>query len=224
MVNLLTSVTYVVELYLSKVCGLSPHTVEIEPGTVIRFWSPSRDSIETTKSSSDKPVLLLLHGFGASAELMWIFQIAAFSRHFSVIVPDLLFFGGSFSRDPDRSVARQARCLARALGAVGVGRVAALVGCSYGGIVGAHMARDGGGAGLVVERLVLSNSNVAVTESDCVEALRRVGAGSVPELMLPETVPGLRRLLRSVVHKRWWFPDWAYKHFLQVYTYISIYF
>lgn len=211
MVNLMKVVNPVVG-FLLKFYGLSAQTVEIEPGTVIHFWKPARIIKNKKKYRQTKPALVLLHGFGATGVLTWLFQIAAFSKKYAVFVPDLLFFGGSATDSTDRSPAFQADCLAKALKLLGV-ESCAVVGCSYGGIVGSKMALLDP---KLVKCLVLSNSNLALTESHSEEAFERVGITSWPELLLPDTAEGLKKLLRVIVYKRPWFPNWAYKHFLEV--------
>ncbi|GMN37376.1 hypothetical protein TIFTF001_006760 [Ficus carica] len=219
MVNLMKVVNPLVESLL-KFYGLRAQTIEIEPGTVIHFWAPTsvtknqtnRQTKPATTAKLKKPALLLLHGFGATGVLTWLFQVAAFSGKYAVFVPDLLFFGGSTTDSTNRSPAFQAECLTKGLKLLGV-ESCAVVGCSYGGIVGSKMALLEPN---FVKCLVLSNSNLALTESQSEEAFERVGIRSWPELLLPDTVEGLKRLLRVIVYKQPWFPDWAYKHFLEV--------
>lgn len=219
MVNLLTALNPLLRALL-KFYGLTSQTVEIEPGTVIHFWAPTQ-VVESNKIRNNqvksanhvkKPALVLLHGFAATGVLTWLLQIIAFAGTYEVFVPDVLFFGGSTSDSTDRSPEFQAKCLAKGLKLLGV-KQCIVVGCSYGGLIGSKMAIL---EPELVTCLVLSNSNVALPESDSEEAWERVGIRSWQELLLPETIEGLKRLLTVVVFKRPWFPDWAYNHFLEV--------
>lgn len=76
--------------------GLKSVTVDLGDGTVMHCWVPKR--LKTTK-----PNLVLIHGVGANA--MWQFNdfISPLIAHFNVFVPDLIFFGDSFTTRPDRS-------------------------------------------------------------------------------------------------------------------------
>lgn len=59
-----------------------------------RFVTVDGNRIRYLDSSSELPPMVLLHGLGASAE-RWEFVIPRLSRHFRVIVPDLIGFGQS---------------------------------------------------------------------------------------------------------------------------------
>ena len=69
---------------------------------------------------SDGSVVVLVHGFAGEGIVTWQFQVGALTKKYDVYVPDLLFFGGSFSDKPDRSPTFQAECLAAGLKKLGV--------------------------------------------------------------------------------------------------------
>ncbi|KAL5563000.1 hypothetical protein UlMin_032747 [Ulmus minor] len=208
MANLLVSFVNPLLYTLLKFYGLRAQKVEIEPGTVILFWVPI---IKT--NHKQKPALVLLHGFAGTGVLTWLFQVVAFARNYPVYVPDLLFFGGSTTDRTERTPEFQGERLAKGLKLLGV-ESCVVVGCSYGGIVGSKMAELDPE---LVKCLVLSNSNLGFPESASKRALETVGTNfSLVELFLPQTVEGLKILLSSVVHKTPWFPNWAYKHYLEV--------
>ena len=217
MVNLLTTVPNPLISALLRFYGLTSQTVEINPGTVIHFWTPSPVMIKSYKNRqaklATKPSLVFLHGFAGTGALTWLPQIMAFAGKYSVFLPDLLFFGGSTTDSPNRSPKFHAECLAKGLKLLGV-ESCTVVGCSYGGIVGSKMAESDP---KLVSCLVLSNSNVGATESQSKAVFERVPVGSWPELLLPETVEGLKVLLGFVIRKRPWLPDWAYGHYLEVF-------
>jgi hypothetical protein len=78
--------------------GLRPHSVSVDSDTSIHCWIPASlpVSSESKESNSNpKPVILLIPGFGLNAIWHWNAQVGALSHHFDVIVPDLIFFGGS---------------------------------------------------------------------------------------------------------------------------------
>ncbi|PAN12266.1 hypothetical protein PAHAL_2G254200 [Panicum hallii] len=130
-------------------------------------------------------------------------------------VPDLLFFGGSAlpaGGGGGRSPAFQADCVAAALRRLGVGRCA-VVGFSYGGFVAFRMAEAHPG---LVASVVVTGSLADMTCSTSERMLRRLGAASFAELLLPGDVAGLRSLFAAGTHRKWWFPDFVLKDYLEL--------
>uniref|UniRef100_A0A7N0ULG4 AB hydrolase-1 domain-containing protein n=1 Tax=Kalanchoe fedtschenkoi TaxID=63787 RepID=A0A7N0ULG4_KALFE len=105
--------------------GLKSTTTDLKDGTVIHSWIPKTPS-------PTKPNLLLIHGFGSNAMWQWANLICHLAPHFNLYVPDLVFFGGSYTTRPERFESFQAECLMRALRELKVGKVS-VVGMSYGG-------------------------------------------------------------------------------------------
>ncbi|XAR49457.1 Triacylglycerol lipase [Bertholletia excelsa] len=161
-----------------------------------------------------KPTLLLLHGFGANA--MWQYDdlLGHVVSHYNVYVPDLLFFGRSFTSSPERSEAFQARCVMNMMEKFGVGRMS-LVGISYGGFVGYSMAAQYPTA---VERLVLCCAGVCLEEKDMAEGLFRVSdLDEAARILLPQTPEKLRELMQfSYVKPIKGVPSWILSDFIQV--------
>ncbi|KAL7141789.1 hypothetical protein ABFS83_08G077100 [Erythranthe nasuta] len=213
---------------LMKMAGVTPHSVEIYPGTVMSIWVPS-ETIKKVKTSSKKttaaaavdggckttkptkPVVVLVHGFAAEGIVTWQFQVGSLTKKYSVYVPDLLFFGGSITDSPDRSPAFQAECLAKGLRELGVERCT-VVGFSYGGMVAFKMAEM---YPEMVEAMVVSGSILAMTDSISAAMLEGLGFSSSSELLLPDSVKGCKALLKVATHKKLWFPDRFHKDFLE---------
>jgi uncharacterized protein (TIGR04551 family) len=84
------------------------------------------------------PVVVLIHGYGASAD-HWAPVIPAIAVHHRVIAVDLKGFGWTSRPDGDYSPAAQAQLVWRALDRLGVGDVA-IVGHSWGSSVALSMA------------------------------------------------------------------------------------
>ncbi|KAJ0009910.1 hypothetical protein Pint_34656 [Pistacia integerrima] len=172
-----------------KLVGMTTQAVEIEPGTVLNFWVPT-ETTKKTKNKTNKPAVVFLHGFDMDGILNWQFQVFALAKNYAVYVPDFLFFGGSVTDRPERTVEFQSECMAEGLRKLGVEKCT-LVGLSYGGMVGFKMAEmypD------LVESMVVSCSVMALTESVSNAALQRIGFSSWAEFLLPNTVEGLRTL------------------------------
>ncbi|GMY11519.1 epoxide hydrolase 3-like [Fagus crenata] len=203
---------------LMKMAGVTPYTVEIEPGTVMNFWvpletlkKPKKGETPEPPAKPNKPVVVLVHAFSAEGILMWQFQVGALTKKYSVYVPDLLFFGGSITDKTDRSPSFQAECLATGLRKLGMERCT-VVGFSYGGMVGFKMAEL---YPELVKAMVVSCSTIAMTESIRETILQNLGFSSFSELLLPTSVKGLKTLLSVTAHKKLWFPDRLFKDFLE---------
>lgn len=202
---------------LMKLAGIKPHTVEIKQGTVMTFWVPSEtlkksNSNNPEKPDPNKPVVVLVHGFAAEGIVTWQFQVGALTKKYSVYVPDLLFFGGSVSDSGDRTPTFQAECLAAGLRKLGVERCI-VVGFSYGGMVAFKMAELYPG---LVQAMVISGSILAMTDTISESTLSELGFSSSSELLLPDSVKGLKALLSVAVHKKLWFPNRLHKDYLEV--------
>ncbi|KAE9447244.1 hypothetical protein C3L33_20821, partial [Rhododendron williamsianum] len=237
---------------LVKLAGLSPQTVEIEPGTVMNFWAPKetkpKNQTHTADRKPTKPVVVLVHPFAGDGILMWFPQVLALTSRYAVYVPDLIFFGGSTTSRPDRSAEfqvpaeppflheifqnvyvpdliffggsttsrpdrfiLQAECLARGLRKLGVEKCT-VVGLSYGGMVGFKMAAM---YPELVEALVASSTVIEMTESIANRSQKKIGILQWSDLLLPETVEGVKFLFTVGSHKWPWLPDFVYKQCLQ---------
>ncbi|KQK08890.1 uncharacterized protein LOC100846919 [Brachypodium distachyon] len=225
--------------FLVRRAGLRQHTVDVDgAGTVISFWVPkdklpknkatvreitpeaaaapvtnTKKQRETRASKQEaRPAVVLVHGFAAEGIVTWQFQAGVLAKKYDVYIPDLLYFGGSTSPSADRSPGFQAECLVAALGKLGVERCT-VVGFSYGGMVAFKMAESRPD---LVRSLVVSGSVVAMTDSISSVTLDRIGVKSSSELLLPDSVKGLKALLSIATHRKLWFPDRIHKDYLQV--------
>ncbi|PKA63995.1 hypothetical protein AXF42_Ash005007 [Apostasia shenzhenica] len=191
--------------------GLRQETIAVDHETSIRCWLPSslprsdtQNSIPKPNSSNpiSNPPLLLIHGFGPAATWQWRSQVRSLARHFDLIVPELVFFGESTTRSPERSEKFQAAAMAALLSALGLQNdgVAAVVGTSYGGFVAYHLARILGEGR--IGKVVIASSDLGKREEDDVKLMDRAGGvESVTDLMLPRSTASLRKLIRLAVRR-----------------------
>ncbi|XP_058772739.1 uncharacterized protein LOC131646792 [Vicia villosa] len=207
MVNMVTVAWSLISWTMKKARVLELCTVEIEQGTVMRFWVPSQ-----TVSKPTKPVVVLLHAFCADGLANWVFQIISLAKNYDVYVPDLIFFGGSTTDKPDRSLTFQAECLAKGLKRLGVEKCA-VVGVSYGGMVGLKMAEL---YSELVQAVVISGAVLAIEESMVSSSMENIGFSSCSELLLPSSNEGLRILLSVGIYRNISFPNRMLSDFLQV--------
>lgn len=135
--------------------------------------------------------LLALHGFGGAGLWQWDRQLERFAIQHRVLVPDLLWFGGSSSTVAPTLEAQVAAMIAL-LDTRGIDRTTVL-GVSYGGIVGWALAAKHPER---VSRLVLGDAPGDVwTPEDHAALLERLGAQRAAEVFVPSTPDGVRRLL-----------------------------
>uniref|UniRef100_A0ACD5YEV1 Uncharacterized protein n=1 Tax=Avena sativa TaxID=4498 RepID=A0ACD5YEV1_AVESA len=197
---------------LGKSAGLRQHAIAVDDaGTVINFWVPKHRKEPEYKQ---KHAVVLVHGFAGDGMMTWGFQVGALAkRGYHVYVPDLVHFGGSTSPSPDRSVAFHARCIAAGLAQLGVVGRCTVVGFSYGGLVAFEMAAA---FPVLVRAVVVSGAVVSYTASMNDAVLRRFGVASITDLMLPDTLRGVARLLTTAFYKEPWLPRRLLKDFQKV--------
>ncbi|KAJ6805651.1 uncharacterized protein M6B38_180205 [Iris pallida] len=203
--------------------GLHPLLLPIDSDTTVHSYvsKPLLPANPNPNPNSKKPVLVLLHGFGPVSFWQWHSQVRPLSRHFHLVVPDLLFFGRSTSLSPDRSELFQAHSISRFLdlllppGADGAPRPVYVAGTSYGGFVAYHVARLMGPGR--VARAVIASSNVGMGDEDDAAVSERAGVEGVERVMLPSTAAEMRKLVGlAVCRKPRFIPDFllrdAVKH------------
>lgn len=180
--------------------GMRPTQLSLGADTV-HLWHSAE------APSRERPPVMLLHGFGASALWQWPEQLEALCRDYTVIMPDLLWFGDSVSRDTDFSLGHQVEAMMKMLDRLGVGRLHALIGLSYGGIVGWELATR---QPLAVERTVIVASPGPVySRADYLALLERLGVSALDELLLPRHPDDVIRLMEIAYRRQPWTPSWV---------------
>lgn len=138
------------------------------------------------------PPVVLLHGFGASAIWQWHEQAGPLARNHRVIVPDLLWFGGSWSKRRDFGIDHQLATVIALLDHLGV-QQADFVGISYGGIVAHELAAMHPDR---VRRLaILDSPGRSYTAADHTAMLERFAVNDVGELLVPDSPEDIEVLL-----------------------------
>ncbi|KAL6330032.1 hypothetical protein AAG906_039947 [Vitis piasezkii] len=166
--------------------GLRSVLTDLGEGTVMHCWVPKCHR-------QTKPNLVLVHGFGANAMWQYGYLLRHFIQRFNIYVPDLLFFGRSFTTRPERTEAFQAECVMKMMETHGV-RKMNLVGVSYGGFVGYNMAVQFPEA---MERLVLCCTGVCLEEKDMEQSLFAVSdLEEAASTLMPQTPEKLRELMK----------------------------
>ncbi|XP_010419167.1 PREDICTED: monoacylglycerol lipase ABHD6-like [Camelina sativa] len=191
-------------LYFIVFCDLRPITVDLNDGeTTLHFWISGHRKI-------NRPNLLMLHGYGANSKWQFITQVTDLSRSFNLFIPDLVFFGRSYSRNTDRSVEFQARSIVGGLKRLGCGGGKdggdlSVYSISYGGFVAYRIAKIWPE---MVERLVIVSSGVGFTQQQKVTEMKKHG-GYVSEILVPSSPRDLRLLVRVSMNTGLRFLDWV---------------
>ncbi|KAK8653570.1 hypothetical protein V6N13_127563 [Hibiscus sabdariffa] len=177
--------------YTFSNAGLRSTTTDLGDGTVMHVWAPKAHI-------KSKPTLVLIHGIGANAMWQWSDFISPLMSRFNVYVPDLLFFGDSYTTRPERSEQFQAQCVMRVMEAHGV-TVMNVVGISYGGFVSYSMAAQFKER---VEKLVLCCAGVCLEEKDMDEGMFKVkNVDEAVSILLPQNPEKMRELLKTSFYK-----------------------
>ncbi|KAL3514149.1 hypothetical protein ACH5RR_026866 [Cinchona calisaya] len=166
--------------------GLRSTITDLGDGTTIHCWVPK-------SPDPTKPNVVLIHGFGVNAVWQWRETVKILAPHVNVYVPDLLFFGDSYTTRQDRSESFQAQCLKRVMEANSVGKVR-VVGMSYGGFVVYSFAAQFKDC---VERVVIICSGVCLEEKDIKNGMFPVdNVDDAAAILVPQTPEAMRELMR----------------------------
>ncbi|GAV83898.1 Abhydrolase_6 domain-containing protein [Cephalotus follicularis] len=177
--------------YSFKNAGLKSSTTDFGDGTIMHCWVPKRHN-------SQNPTLLLIHGLGANAMWQWKAFISPLMANFNIYVPDLLFFGDSYTSRPERSEAFQARCLMGLMEAHGV-RKMNVVGISYGGFVAYSLAAQFKDR---VYKVVLCCAGVCLEEKDLKDGMFPVkSVDEAVDVLLPQKPEKIKELMRISFYK-----------------------
>ena len=167
--------------------GFTESTVELGPHQV-HHWV-----------GGEGPTVVLIHGFGGDGLVTWWRTARRLSASHRVIIPDLLWFGGSTSSAPPSLEAQVDAVAALVDRLVPESQRIDVVGISYGGFVALRygtLAPDRQG------RLVIMDSpGPLFSESDQAALLNRFGAETAQDIFVPKDHEDVRALLQFAFHK-----------------------
>ncbi len=137
------------------------------------------------------PPLLFLHGFGGDALLSWKYYLKKFSKNYTVIAPDNLWFGES-SATVEPSLENQAAAMHQLLKHLDIEKVM-VVGQSYGGFITMEMNRQNH---KIMDYMVIVNSPGPTFDKKWIDTLiKNEGAQSKEELFVFDDYKGVNRLM-----------------------------
>ncbi|NJN26675.1 MAG: alpha/beta hydrolase [Cyclobacteriaceae bacterium] len=151
----------------------------------LREWTTDSDSssIHWRKVGRGDQKLLLIHGFGASAELQWEGVVAALHDEFTIYIPDILYFGQSTSQSHQFSPMFITRQLHASLCLFESDRVM-VAGLSYGGLVAGLFAHQ---YPQKTRALVLIDALSPFASSAHTDSLAQAhGYNDIDEILIPE--------------------------------------
>lgn len=202
----ITFIDTMLSLYF-HMCNLSPCTIDLDDKTTMHFWAPKHRRFS-------KPDLVIIHGYGGNSRWQFVYQVGSLSNKFNLYIPDLLFFGKSYTTRLERSDFFQADCVVEGLKKLGVERFS-LYGISYGGYVAYRMAEI---YPLVVEKVVIVSSGIGCSENQKERHLKRIGKPLLG-ILVPQSPQDLRLLVNLSVYNQNhinWAPDFMLRQFIKV--------
>lgn len=159
------------------------------------------------------PVLLFIHGFALDGLMNWADVIVPFSRHFTVIVPDLLWFGKSKSSLPP-SLDTQRKAIETLLKDLGVTKLN-VVGQSYGGFVAVDLALKNPG---LIDKLIVANSPGTTFDVSTLEPiLQKNHLNKISDLFVMSDGLDIKRLVHVSSYKKPYFPEFLLKQLYKLY-------
>eukprot|EP00250_Pteridium_aquilinum_P026720 c33487_g1_i1 orf=205-1227(-) len=163
-----------------------------------------------------KPALLLLHGFGADGTIGWERQVPSLAKHFSLFLPDLLFFGESRTHNKQRTELFQAECMFTLMEKLGIVKEGgfAVCGHSYGGFVAYRMAHL---YPRYVKRVVIMSSGILMdSTSNNLPLLQKFGASKIEDFLIPHTALDFQKGLTFIFHRVPWMPSFVFKDMFEL--------
>lgn len=143
-------------------------------------------------SEEDKPVLILVHGFGSSTQFQWSNQVEALHKNYRLILPNLIYFGGSSCDSSVTMVNEQVYALQALIEKLGIKKYS-LCGVSYGGLVAAELGlRDKGS----IQKMILCDAPVKYLDDKDVQLIcAKYHEKSVADLLIPDNYKKLKPLM-----------------------------
>lgn len=140
----------------------------------------------------NKPVMLFIHGFGGDGKVTWERQVKRFSNDYRIVVPDLLWFGESYSKAPPTLTSQVCaiHSLVKQLKLMDVH----MVGISYGGFVA--LAYGSAFEHTLSSLTIVASPGDVIADEEVEEFCRRNSVKSVKEIFVPKDAKDVKRLFK----------------------------
>lgn len=146
------------------------------------------------------PYLLVLHGLGANGRSNWFKQIAYLSKRFNLLIPDLIYFGESTSKENKFSPEFQVEQINQVIKQLNISEKIHVMGFSYGGLVAATYNL------LFVEevkKLVIIDGPVKFFSGRMADSVAILaGASNITDLLVPQTVDAFKALQKAAYSRK----------------------
>lgn len=150
-----------------------------------------RNILYLDNQQSDKPVVIFIHGFGGDGKVSWWQQAKNLHEDYRVIIPDILWFGKSFSTKQP-TLKAQIDMVKTIVDAEKLSDVN-MVGISYGGFISLGYAKKY--AQDLNTLTIVDSPGAVISNSEIKEFCERVGATSVQDAFIPENAEEVDRLM-----------------------------
>lgn len=157
---------------------------------------------------TDKPKLLLIHGFGASAQLQWYDTARLLRKDFDLIIPDLLCSGASIVRDNQYGVDDQVRHIKAIIDHLNITEKIYICGNSYGGLIAAHFADQ---YPELTEHLVIYDAPAKFYSLQYADSIaKKYGVSGINDLLMPPGPEEMKASLKVIYFKMPFIPDFIF--------------
>ncbi|WP_317896973.1 alpha/beta fold hydrolase [Aurantibacillus circumpalustris] len=146
------------------------------------------------------PYLLLLHGMGIDAKTNWYKQISNLSKHYNLLVPDLIYFGTSTAKENNYSVEFQVEQIHELIKKLNINPKINVMGFSYGGLTAAVYNEF---FNAEVNKLIIIDGPVKFFSGQMADSLAHiVGVPSMSNIIIPQTVSEYKAMEKAVLSKK----------------------
>lgn len=162
--------------------------------------STTQDTIEYWDGGvSEKPVMVIVHGFGASTKFQWSKQVKMLSEHYRLVMPNLNCFGKTRLKEKRYRVGDQIQLIKDLLEHLEL-KEFSLMGVSYGGLISAELAQSNR---YNIDHVIIFDAPIKyMDESDLKSVKNSFEVESIEELFVPSHPEGLKKLLYLATGKK----------------------
>ncbi|OBT09243.1 alpha/beta hydrolase [Shewanella sp. UCD-FRSSP16_17] len=158
------------------------------------------------------PVIILLHGFGGTGMTSWYETMQNLVVDYHIIVPDLLWFGDSYSHAP-ATIESETSAIQQLISELRLKQVN-LVGISFGGFVTFDLMIK---APEVKKAMMLASPGIVFSDADMDAMSERLGQTTPEAVFVPQDKEGVRHLLEHTFVAHPWYPSFIDEQIYQTY-------
>lgn len=183
--------------------GFSANVID-KNGHHLYYWDNKKENA---------PVVIFVHGFGGDGKISWFNQAFEFQKDYRVIIPDILWFGESYSSKKP-ALSTQIHALRTLIQELELSNVN-LCGISYGGflVLGyAHKYEPD-----LKTLCIVDSPGGMITDEEIYDFCKSIGVKNVKEAFVPENGQDVKRLLDFSFYKPPHLPNFIRKQTIGIY-------